>query len=101
MNNDEEKYFYNKKKSEKESTNNIIEDLVYDELFIAKTSNQKHVGETFIEYSSATSHMVNSEENMTNLKNSKTRVTIRDSRTLIRKKRGDWHSWQKYDRRLH
>ena len=60
-----------KKKVEKESANNVTEDVVYNELFIAKTSNQGHASETFIPDSGATSHMVNLEENMTNLKDTK------------------------------
>ena len=39
----------------------------------------------FIADSDATSHMVNSEEDMTNLKDSETGVTVGDSRTIIRK----------------
>ena len=49
-----------------------------------KTTNQNHDIEIFIAYFGATSHMVNSEENMTNLKNAKTRVTVGDCRILIR-----------------
>ena len=45
--------------------------------------------------------MVNSEENMTNLKDTKTRVTVGDSRKFTRKKRGDWHGWKKRDLKPH
>ena len=47
-----------------------------------KTSNQNHDSETFIADSGTPSLMVNPEENMTNLKDAKTRVTVGDSRTL-------------------
>ena len=43
-----------------------------------------HERKTFIKYSGAMSHMVKSEEIMTNLKDVETRVTIGDIRTLIR-----------------
>ena len=62
-------YFYNKKKAEKEYKKNVTEYVIYNKLFIAKTSNQEHDKENFIADFVATSHMVNSEENMTNLKN--------------------------------
>ena len=41
------------------------------------------------------SHMVNSEENMTNLQETKTQVTIGDSRTLTGEKSGDWHGYHR------
>ena len=46
------------KNTEKEYANNLAKDIIYYELFIAKTSNQKHDEETFIVDSGATSHMV-------------------------------------------
>ena len=54
-------------------------------MFIAKTSNQDHDSETFITDSGATSYIVNLEENMTNLKDAETQVTIGDSRTITKK----------------
>ena len=45
--------------------------------------------------------MVNSEDNMTNLKDIKTKVTVGDHKTLTVKKRGDWHGCQKRNRKLH
>ena len=45
--------------------------------------------------------MVNSEENMMNLKDSEIRVNIGGSRTLTRTNRGNWHGCQKCDRKLH
>ena len=45
--------------------------------------------------------MVNLEENMTNLKDSETRFTVGDSRTLTGKKCGDWHGYQRRDGKLH
>ena len=59
MNNHEEKDSYKNKKAEKEYENNVAEGVIYDKLFIAKTSNQEHDRETFIADSGATSHMVN------------------------------------------
>ena len=53
-------------------------------MFIAKTSNQEYDSEHLIEDSVATSHMVNSEENMMNLKNDETRITIGDIINLTR-----------------
>ena len=78
MNNHEEKVCYKKKKSEKESANNITEDIVYNELFVAKTSNKEHDRKIFIVDCGSTSHIVNSENNMTNLKDIKTKVTVSD-----------------------
>ena len=46
------------KRAEKEYASNITEDIVYNKLFIAKTSNQYHDSQKFIEDSGATSHMV-------------------------------------------
>ena len=51
----------------------------------AKTSNQKHDIKIFITDYGATSHMLNSEDNMTNLNNAETGVTIGDSRTFTGK----------------
>ena len=47
------------------------------------------------------SHMVTIEGNMTNLCNKGTQVTIGDSGTLTGTKRGDWHGYQKHDKRIH
>ena len=55
----------------------------------------------FITDYGATSHMVNLEENMKNFKDEKTQVTVEDSKTLTRKKCGNWHGWQKCDENLH
>ena len=55
----------------------------------------------FIVDSGATSHMVNLEENMTNLKNAKTRVTVRDCKTITRTKFGDWQGWQKHSKNIY
>ena len=79
----------------------FTEDVIYEKLFIMKTSNQDHDGEKLIADSGATSHMVNLEENMTNLKDSKTRVTVGDSRIITGTKRGDWHGYQRHDGKLH
>ena len=80
------KLLIQEEKGRKRICKNIIDEVFYDELFIVKTSNQDHDGKTFIMDSSAMSHMVNSEENITNLKDAKTRVTVGDSRTLTKKK---------------
>ena len=48
-----------------------------------------------------TSHMVNLERKMTNLKDAKKRVTVVDSRTLTGEKRGNWNGWKRRDRKLH
>ena len=45
--------------------------------------------------------MVITEVNATNFKVVKTRVTIGDSRTLTGEKRGNWHGYQRCDRKLH
>ena len=86
MKNREEKDFY-KRKRRKYSAKNVTEDVVYDELFISKTSDMEHDRKMFIADSGVMSHMVNSEENITNLKDSETRVTVGDSRTIARTKR--------------
>ena len=46
-------------------------------------------------------HMVNSEENMTKLKDAEMRVTVRNSKTLTKQKRGDWHRYQRRDGKVH
>ena len=69
------------KKAEK-CVNNVTEDVICDKIFIMKILNKEHDRKKCIVDSSATSHMINSEENMTNLKNTETRVTVGDSRTL-------------------
>ena len=74
---------------------------MYDRNFIMKMSNQNHESKTFIVDSGATSHMVNSEENMTNLRDAETRVTIGDTRTLTGKKRGNWYIYQRRGIKLH
>ena len=51
--------------------------------------------------SGVTSHIVNLEETMTNLKDVETRVTVGYSRTLTRKKLADWHICQRRDLKLH
>ena len=76
MNNNKEKDCYKKKKAGKEYENNVTESIVCNKLFTAKTSNQKHDKGIFIADSGATSHMVKSENYITKLKDTKTRVTI-------------------------
>ena len=46
-------------------------------------------------------HMVKPEENMTNLKDTKAKVTVRDSITLTGKKQRNWNGYQRRDRKLH
>ena len=82
MNNNEDKDCYRKKNMEEEYSNKFTEDVIYNTLFIVKSSNQEHDSKIFIVDSGAISHMVNLEENMTNLYNFETRVTIGDSITL-------------------
>ena len=57
--------------------------------------------EKIVTVSSATSHKLNSEENMMNLKDPKTRVTAGDSRTLTGTKHGDWHFYHRCDGKIH
>ena len=45
--------------------------------------------------------MATTEENMTNLKEAKTRLTLGDIRTLTRAKRGNCHGYQRRDGKLH
>ena len=101
MNNHEEKYCYRKKRAEKVSANIITEDVFYDEIFIAKTSNQEYDSKIFIVDSGSISHMVNSEDNMTNLKETKTKFTVGYRKTITGTKHGDWHGWQKHNGKLH
>ena len=82
-------------KSGKRICKNIIEYVPYYKLFITKTSNQEHDREIFIADYVDTSHMLNSEYHMTNLKDTETKVTVGDHRNLTEKKRGDWHGWHK------
>ena len=101
MNNHKEKYYYKKKKAEKQSSNNATEDVIYNELFIVRKSNQEHDSEIFIMDSGATSHMVYLEENMTNLNDYKTQVTIGYSRNHDGTKHDNWNGYQRRDRKLH
>ena len=55
-------------------------------MFIAKMSNQNYDINKFIVDFGATSHMINSEENMTNHKDSEILSTKGDSRTLTKTK---------------
>ena len=64
-------------------------------------SNQEQDINIHVAYYSATSHMLNLEENMMNLKDFKTQVTIGDSRTLTGTTFGNWHGWQRRDRKIH
>ena len=86
MTNHEEKDCHKKKMAGKWSENKVIEYVIYDKLFITKTSNQEHDKEIFIMDSGATSHLINSEENMTNHKDSEILSTKGDSRTLTKTK---------------
>ena len=47
------------------------------------------------------SHMVNSKENITNLKDSETRVTVGYIRTLTGKKRVDWNGYKRCNGKLY
>ena len=51
--------------------------------------------------SGSASHMVNLEENMLNLKDAETRVTVGESRSLTGTKRGNCHGDRICDRKLH
>ena len=66
-----------------------------------KTSNQTYDSETHIANSSAMSHMAKSEENMTNLKNVETRVTIGEGRTLTGEKLVNLNGYHKVDEKIH
>ena len=44
--------------------------------------------------------MVESEGNMMKLKDEEKRVTIKYSRTLTSEKCGDWHGYQRHDRKI-
>ena len=44
--------------------------------------------------------MVNSEDDMTNLKETETKFTVGDRRTLNGTKRADWHGWKKCNRKI-
>ena len=78
-----------------------MEDVIYNKMFIPKPSNQNHARKILIADYGATQYMVNLEENMTNLKDAKTRVTIGYRRKLTGKKHGDWHGYQRYDGKLY
>ena len=78
-------------KSGKRICKNIIEYVPYYKLFITKTSNQEHDREIFIADYVDTSHMLNSEYHMTNLKDTETKVTVGDHKNITGTKYGDWH----------
>ena len=50
----EERDFHKKTKT----ANSVTEDIIYDKLFVVKTSNQEHGRKTFIADCGATSYMV-------------------------------------------
>ena len=68
---------------------------------MAKMPNQNHDNETFIVNSGAMSRMVNSDENIINLKDAKIGVTIGYSRNINGTKRGIWHGFQRHAIKLH
>ena len=55
---------------------------MYDKIFIEKVKIDKYYSETFIVYYDAKSDIEKLEENMTNLQDMKTHVTIGDSGTI-------------------
>ena len=61
----------------------------------------KYDSGTFITDYSATSHVVTTEENITNLCDAETQFTVGDSGTLTGTKLGNWHEYQKCYRQLH
>ena len=67
---------------QKSEAKNFTNKVVYDKIFIEKVNIDKYYSETFIAYYDAKSHIENLEENMTNLQDMKTQVTIDDSGTL-------------------
>ena len=69
--------------------------------YFLKKLNKEHDSVIFIVDSGATSHMVKSENYITKLKDTRTRVTIWDRRTLTGTKHGNWHDWNKRSRKLH
>ena len=92
---------YKKKNSKKKSAKNVIEELIYDRLFIAKLPNQKYDSKTFIVDSGTTSHIVVLEENMTNICNAKILFPIGDIGTLAGTKHGNRHGYQERYVKLH
>ena len=52
------KWLLQEEKDGKYSAKKVIEDVIYDEIFIAKKSKQEHENETVIAESGATPHMV-------------------------------------------
>ena len=45
--------------------------------------------------------MVTTEENITNLSDEETEITVGYSRTLTGTKHGNWHRYHKYDKKIH
>ena len=88
-------------KSRKIICKNITEYVIYEELFMAIMADQNYDRKKIIADSSSTSHMLNLEGNMTSLKDSKTWVTVWDSRTLTGGGYRNWHGCQKCDKKLH
>ena len=80
--NQEESDYYNNKQSKTYSANNFAEDVIYNKVFIAKTSDKYNDSKTCISDSGVISHMVNSEENLMKLKYAKTLVTVGDRRNI-------------------
>ena len=65
------------------------------------TPNQNYDSKISIMESGATTHRVKPEENMTNLKDTETKVTVVDSTTLTRTKCGDRHGYQTRYGKIH
>ena len=63
----------------KEAANYATEEIIYERLFIEKKLSNKYDTKTFIVDYGATSHMVATEENVSNLCNVETIVTVWDS----------------------
>ena len=77
---------------------NFTNRVVFEKTFIEKVKTDKYYSQKFIAYYDAKSHIEKLEENMTNLHDMKTQVTIGDSVTLTLTKKLYWFSYQKYDK---
>ena len=91
MNKHKEKDFYKNKNPKKEATKNAREEIIHDKYFCTiywKCSIQKYNSKTFISDYGDMSHMITTEENMINLYNAETQVTVGDIGTLNRIKFG-------------
>ena len=88
-----------KKKRKRNLQKFLTEDVLYNKLFIKKRQT-KTIKKKCVD-SSAKLHMVNLEDNIMNLRDSKKRITLGYSGTLTNTKCGNWNGYHRRDTKLY